>query len=91
MIETKVIMALTLRSFDIKAVCEELDVMETNRGLKKQPKGENGTQVRIATAKAVDRMSAKATKMGEKSAGQESGTLKFQFQDKCYSWGSDEV
>ena len=66
MIETKIIMALMLRSFDIKVAYEELDARDAKNGLqmrsKKTPDGERAYQVRIATAKPVDGMPARVMK-----------------------------
>ena len=60
MTETKVIMALMLRSFDTKVAFKELDVKDAKAGLNTGPKttpdGERAYQVRIATAKPVDGM-----------------------------------
>lgn len=63
MIETKIIMALMLRSFDTKVAYEELDARDAKDGLhmrlRKTPDGERAYQVRIATAKPVDGMPAR--------------------------------
>ena len=60
MIETKVIMALMLRSFDFKVAYKELDAKDTKVGSKTRskttPDGERAYQVRVATAKPVDGM-----------------------------------
>ena len=63
MIETKIIMALMLRSFDTKVAYEELDARDVKNGVKMglrtTPDGERAYQVRIATAKPVDGMPAR--------------------------------
>ncbi len=56
MIETKVIMALMLRSFDIKPAHEELGMSTAKPGVATTPDGERAYQVLMATAKPVDGM-----------------------------------
>ncbi len=66
MTETKVIMALMLRSFDTKVAFKELDAKDAKTGLNTGPKttpdGERAYQVRIATAKRVDGMPVRVMK-----------------------------
>lgn len=66
MIETKIIMALMLRSFDTKVAYGELDARDAKNGLqmrlRKTPDGERAYQVWIATAKPVDGMPARVMK-----------------------------
>ena len=68
MIETKVIMALMLRSFDTKAAYKELDAKDVEAGVKPRvrttPDGERAYQVRIATAKPVGGMPVRVTRRG---------------------------
>lgn len=60
MIETKIIMALMLRNFDIKVAYEEIDATDEKNGLtmrsRTTPDGERAYQILIATAKPVDGM-----------------------------------
>ena len=60
MIETKVIMALMLRSFDFMVAYKELDAEDAKAGLKiglrTTPDSDRAYQVRILTAKPVDGM-----------------------------------
>ena len=66
MIEIKVIMALMLRSFDIKIAYKELDAKDAKDGLKMglrtTPDGERAYQVRIVTGKPVDGMPVRVIK-----------------------------
>ena len=64
MIETKVIMALTLRSFDITAVYDELDALTPSvpGEARRTPNGERAYQTLIATAKPVNGMPARVTR-----------------------------
>ena len=59
MIETKIIMALMLRKFDIRTAYEEVDAASGKDELRTTPDGERAYQVRIATAKPVDGMPAR--------------------------------
>ena len=59
MIETKVILALMLRQFDIRAVYDELDSKQRGQGIKTTPEGERAYQVLIATAKPAQGMPAR--------------------------------
>lgn len=66
MIEIKIIMALMLRSFDIKAAYEELDARDANEGvrtgLRTTPDGERAYQTRLATAKPGDGLPVRVMK-----------------------------
>lgn len=62
MIETKIIMALMLRSFDIEPAYEELDAKKANLGVVTTPEGERAYPVRIATAKPADGMPTRVTR-----------------------------
>jgi len=62
MIEMKVMMALMLRSFDIKPAYEELDAMKADPGVITTPEGERAYQVLFVTAKPVDGMPARVTR-----------------------------
>lgn len=70
MIEMKVIMALMLRSFDIRAAYEELDAMKANPGVNLTPDGERAYQVRVATAKPVDGMPARVARIDPQDENQ---------------------
>ena len=61
MIETKIIMALTLRTFDISAAYDELDSLNPPKTgeVRKTPNGERAYQTLVATAKPVDGMPAR--------------------------------
>lgn len=73
MIETKIIMALMLRSFDIKSAYEEFDAgRKVNPGTVRTPEGERAYQVLMATGKPVDGMPARAARRGE-GFGEEGG------------------
>lgn len=67
MIETKIIMALMLRSFDIKSAYEEFDAgRKVDPGkVQRTPEGERAYQVLIATAKPVDGMPVRVARRGE--------------------------
>ncbi|KAL9125405.1 MAG: hypothetical protein Q9217_005390, partial [Psora testacea] len=56
MIETKIIMALMVRQFDITLAYDEIDRANGISGIKTTPEGERAYQVRIATAKPVNGM-----------------------------------
>lgn len=62
----KIIMALMLRSFDIKAAYEELVARDAKdgvrTGLRTTPDGERAYQTRLATAKPGDGMSVRVMK-----------------------------
>ena len=62
MIETKIIMALMLRQFNIKAAYEELDAASGKEKLRTTPEGERAYQVLIATAKPSDGMPARVSR-----------------------------
>lgn len=66
MIETKIIMALMLRSFDTTVAYDELDARDAKDGLpmrtRTTPDGERAYQVLKASAKPVDGMPARVTK-----------------------------
>lgn len=61
-IETKVIMALMLRSFDIRPAYAEMDARKANSGVTTTPEGERAYQSLIATAKPVDGMPVRVTR-----------------------------
>lgn len=62
MIETKVLMALMLRSFDVTPAYEELDAKKAKKKINSTPEGERAYQVLIATAKPVDGMPARVSR-----------------------------
>lgn len=62
MIETKIILALMLRQFQVKAAYEELDSKNGRGGITKTPEGERAYQVLIASAKPVQGMPVRVQK-----------------------------
>lgn len=66
MIEMKIMMALMLRSFDLKAAYEELDAKDAKdgvkMGLRTTPDGERAYQTRLALGKPVDGMPVRVMK-----------------------------
>ena len=60
LIESRIILALMLRQFDIKAVYDEFDSKNATRDIRTTPEGERAYQVMIATAKPAQGMPARA-------------------------------
>ena len=59
MVETKIILALMLRQFDVRAAYGEVDSEEGTQGVKTTPEGERAYQVLFATAKPAQGMPAR--------------------------------
>lgn len=64
MMEMKIIMALMLRTFDVRPAYDEWDLHSENQSsvIKTTPDGNRGYQILLGTAKPVDGMPSKAKK-----------------------------